>query len=1416
MNFINHQFINKQNVILSTIELISFYFLCSFQHELVEFYYLWKKTPGANNNRPHRRRRQGSLRRIRNTRTNSNASNNNKKEQTPEPIIEQSRPSPISKEENSSVTEDDASECDSDSSATNKGSQPANSEFGEDSPSRMRTRNKQKDQNNLAVKRPRRGGAETPETVVADSPKTPNKITESTSKRKGKGDTPQKGKKRSIDMEDGSDEKDLKRKRSDSPAESLTTDSRPGSVLDEAESNSEPSEINVPTKDTEEKDPLSLDTRLSNPKEEESVEGDLLLSVSSSPQPSQAVVLSTATPPITEETSDTIASPISQVENDTPDNIRTENTSDKDDISRVDNINESMTASNQSTSTASSSVKEHEMLSKLANMKQEINSNSNLNPNEYPTKDVSFIKKEPNEDAFIDSATPATTVPVVNNNKTNLNNNGEILPGSITSLRTNSTENNEPEDLKLKMEIKSETKSAIANEQQNSTLPIISGEPHTQSQPPRSPPTPPQQSQPPSESSITKFDAENLMVSKPGYEGHLKFGTADVPLKFGPGDGPIKFDKFLMSESSGKYGTQPEPPSMDYDMKSYMDASGHMGAMKGYPESPFKLLPGGPPPDPSSLMKQYPQDLGLMKYPSPEEVAHLKYNPPPDSLHSQQQPPGTLRHPFDPLMKFDPMMKYGMPPSSQPQDLKYIPPPVPPPSHDPHMSGGSMKYPPMESSQKSQQFSADNLIKGSTSSSYSAEMKYSPPQTPNDVSSRITPNQDSQGSNSNSQTAHPPGVNSNSSPMVLTSQSSLLIPQSTASIPSGPFTGHPGLSHPGLPANHPSLMTSNSSSSTNAPPSLLSQGPPLSSSHNPAFSISAGIGLGNSSQQPNNLASMHRPQLDLSSSRHHGSSAPVGPSHLGVGPPPPQSQAPPVSGHSMLPIHSQSSSPAGAPRLIDSNPMSREMTSHRGSPLGPGAGGPPLMGHHPMPLHLGHPGMGLPPHHPAHLGGPLGHNPLMSGSMSVGAGPLSLIGGPPVTALGSLMDVASAGRPRSPPSIPSSTANHHQSQSSLHNSSALLQSPSTPTAISNPQTSSSSISRASPSVQQSHTPTGAFSHHRPASPSSLSGLRTSPLHLVPQSPVGHHSSSSSLAVAAAAASAERERHIMRQQSPHMTPPPPSSSASSLMSSPLSKFYGQPGQHQRGGFGSSPPPHHFRPGASPPVMRHPTMPLPLPLIPPSSSLQSPVLHPSQNPYPHLLHASMFYPHAHHNPFNTHYPYPHYGPSFAYMKPPGHGNPLDNPMLQHHPTSIPPRTEESPHSEKSSGSSSQKPSKPSPASKPPQSNSGSSASSNNNQPPPSSASFVSPHQFQPGVVGGSHPFMENPHSSKTTHMDALRAHAHAASGGMSGGHHSMDMVPVETLDIDPDPEPPSPVHNIDRGPSPEAKLDDAECHRSQSAM
>ncbi|XP_023289168.1 arginine-glutamic acid dipeptide repeats protein isoform X7 [Orussus abietinus] len=104
--------------------------------ELVEFYYLWKKTPGANNNRPHRRRRQGSLRRIRNTR-NSRAGT--PKEEVPTPpkdtpptAVNAKEPAseaeaiPVGTPANnnpggeiSSVTEDDNSEEDSDSRDTN-------------------------------------------------------------------------------------------------------------------------------------------------------------------------------------------------------------------------------------------------------------------------------------------------------------------------------------------------------------------------------------------------------------------------------------------------------------------------------------------------------------------------------------------------------------------------------------------------------------------------------------------------------------------------------------------------------------------------------------------------------------------------------------------------------------------------------------------------------------------------------------------------------------------------------------------------------------------------------------------------------------------------------------------------------------------------------------------------------------------------------------------------------------------------------------------------------------------------------------------------------------------------------------------------------------------------------------------------
>jgi arginine-glutamic acid dipeptide repeats protein len=194
--------------------------------ELVEFYYLWKKTPGANNNRPHRRRRQSSLRRIRNTRTNSTASNTStKKEQTPEPQapsteVASTRASSVTKataEENSSVSEDEASECDSDSSNTFKGST-----LGEDSPSRMRTRNKQTTKEQNANKRPKRG-TETPDApTTTECPRTPSRNATGDSNNKKKPtnnskETPSKGKKRvNNDMDNETDEKDsLKRKRSD-------------------------------------------------------------------------------------------------------------------------------------------------------------------------------------------------------------------------------------------------------------------------------------------------------------------------------------------------------------------------------------------------------------------------------------------------------------------------------------------------------------------------------------------------------------------------------------------------------------------------------------------------------------------------------------------------------------------------------------------------------------------------------------------------------------------------------------------------------------------------------------------------------------------------------------------------------------------------------------------------------------------------------------------------------------------------------------------------------------------------------------------------------------------------------------------------------------------------------------------------
>ncbi|XP_065074501.1 arginine-glutamic acid dipeptide repeats protein-like isoform X3 [Ochlerotatus camptorhynchus] len=1514
--------------------------------ELVEFYYLWKKTPGANNNRPHRRRRAGSLRR-RNTRTNSNASSNNtppnsnKKEATPEPAVtESSRPSPISKEENSSVTEDDISECDSDSSATKAikesaaaavaqaaaaaaaataaiaavaaaaaatgatttptttpttasaagaatatstpvvataaaaGAAGGGGEPGEDSPSRMRTRQKptakeqqQQQQananNNTSGKRPKRGGTETPDTTPIDSPKTPSKKEDSGGKgqkSKTKTDTPNKGKKRANELDpDGSDDKDgQKRKRSDSPTESITTDSRPGSVLDEAESNSEAAtevSINVSaaaatptapsTKELEEKDPLSL-----GPTAEPMV--------TESPESSNPATAVTKTGDDKEEDGTVVAAPASvtaalptaadaaklpETEDITPPSTATSTPVATPAPATVPTPEEAMAAvpttvaeeppekaaeaspaappipppETGAAPTVTAAVpppvqapNEQEMLSKLANMKQELNPQSAM-PTDFNTKDV-FIKKEPGEESS-ESQPPV---------------------------------NEQPQDLKLKIEVKSEAK--------------LMRDPGT-----------PGQSDAPSES---KYDPENLTM-KPAYESHIKYGPPEDGLKY---HGDMKYPS-QSTDGPLKYG-QEEP--LEYDMKRFMEPG-------KYPPQDsalsMKIGPSGGLGGPSEL-KGYPQDLaGLnMKYPPPDERSKFAPSPASDSSNAgtpsglplmpkshypDQLSMSMLRQQYDPngIMKFDPMGKYQGPhpsyglPGSQPP-LQQGPPGGPSHLGQQQQQPQDLKYLPPESmSGMKTSFSADNLMKSST---------YSPlaDQTPLDVSTSsrlaITPNQDSQGSNSNNSSSQPPMHGSIASPQ-----------SGHPGMPPSGYSGHPGIVNPGLMSgSHPSLLGSNSSpipgSQSSHPPPPLQTGagshqPPPSShpSQGPQPPSSGPLQQQHQHQHQQHQQQQQPPHMlpNTSLTSHMPSSPYLSSSHRQ---PPPSSEGSrlqpntPTSSSATTPTSTAPgmSSQSPAPMRLSEPPHLRDHPPTRASPINSllQAVPPPHgMLSHPLPLHLGHPGMQLPPHHP-HLTGPLGHAGLLSHSLGGPGGAIPLLGGPTPSALGSLMEVAGAGR-RSP-SVSNNPPGHHP-PTSLHQPSPLAQSPSTPSAPSN-------LSRCSPSVQQPPTGPGGFQsshHHRSSSPAnsnSSSLSRASPMHL------SHHPSGSS-AAAAAASSVERDRQIMRQQSPHMTPPPPSSSASSsLISSPLSKMYSQAGQR------SPPPSHPFRPGASPPVIRHPQMPLPLPMTGPIPGMPGSVMHHSQ-PYP-LVHPSLYSPH-HHNPFFAPYPYgPAYGPGFSYMKPAG--SPLDNPMLHPgHPTSIPPpRPEDSQihgnagdknksgskppqNSSSSSSSHSGSGSKP-PGSAPGGPNNGSSSQSSSGPaggpspsgggPPGGPLSGIpfqgGPHHPSPYQPGPHNPFIENQLqvSGKTSHMDALRAHAHAAAGGVGlgpppghpghhpghgppPGHHGPphhphpnEPVHIETLDIDPDPEPPSPVHDMNRGPSPEAKPDDTECHRSQSAI
>lgn len=814
-------------------------------------------------------------------------------------------------------------------------------------------------------------------------------------------------------------------------------------------------------------------------------------------------------------------------------------------------------------------AKDEEMISAIANMKQETTTAITGAVN-YASKDVLFIKKEPGDDS------------------------------------TDNSNSNEPHDLKVKVEIKTEKKPETSESEQ-------------------------------------KFDEDQATVTKPtpSFEGHIKYGMPDPHMKYGIDASRYGEQMKFSHENPNKHPTDMTgamkytPPEalkysqdamMKFDMKPYLDNPPKYvdESMKAYAESSMKMeqpqmLKGGPYQTEPADMKYNPESQH--KYPMPPEGIKYENEDVPLGLskHSYPDAHSAHRSPYDqpqPMIKFGEQMSkfHGMPPTaSNPQDLKYL-------------SSPDMKYRPQDGSVKSQ-YSADNLIKSSPYPDHLNSMKY--PQTDShiDNSARSTPNQDSQGSNSNFQTQlHSHG--NIPSPQTRVGSPQNQSSHMSQSQPTSLILSHPGLpSHHGsshLPSNHPSLLSS-SAVPTVAPGTQQSHN--LHGNSNMPPGLSSGLSSANPSiipptSTPSTHPTLHRPHQDIPSPLHH----PLGTFSSGI--PPSHSS----SSHNQSPSASINNSRSESDRI-----ERRESgLHHRASPIGgmiPGNSSG-LLTHPSIPhMHLGGPptvpSVALPllsAHHPSHLG-----PPLLPPTTPVPNAPLPLISSHSGSNL-------SDGR-HTPISVPPSST-HAQT----------------------PTTASSAFSRTSPSVQYASLPPS--SAHRTSSPSQppSSLTRGSPLHLP------HHSSASALSAAAVVA-AERDRQaLMRQQSPHMTPPPVSSA--SMIASPLSKMYGQPPRS----LGASPPPHHLRPGASPPVLRHPQMPLPLPL---TGSMPTPMgMHPAHNPYSHHLIHPMFYPHQH-NPFNPPYSYHPYSPAgYQFMARPPPPNPsLEASVMSHH-QSVTSRCEETP--------------------------------------------------------------------------------------------------------------------------------------------
>lgn len=821
--------------------------------------------------------------------------------------------------------------------------------------------------------------------------------------------------------------------------------------------------------------------------------------------------------------------------------------------------------------------KEQEMLSTIANIKQEVNMPPTTT--DYPAKEMPiYIKKEPSEEA-------------ADNSNTNSN-------------------SNEPADLKITTEIKSENKCGLDLSDHENKYQESSSMPNQQIK----------FAGPPTTEAQVKYPPESLKYSEPLKYGPPLHGHVINPaaIKYGPPGSEM--GKFHI-DSEGKY--EPKP---------FMDP------LNKYPDPSIRPYPiEGPGNEAPQMLKNYPSEPTDLKYPggelqskyTPTVAESIKYESGESSIIKRPpypEPHQPIRSPYDPsqMIKYgDPMQKFhGMPPiGGGLPDMK-------------HISPADLKYRPPENLIKSQ-FTADNLIKTNSYGEYPTGIKYPPAESPIDASARSTPNQDSQSSNSNLAPQLPPP------PHASISSSQINSPHLNHSAHLPPTTGPPMLigAPPGippsplahLPANHPSMMPPHSSPSTTP---VSSHGPlhlPPSTASSPMQQPLGLVTQGSNSMAgipppsgPIGHPGLHRPHQDIPPLMHHPAAV------FSTGLPPPHSSC-----HPQIPSPALSVS-RGDPERHEQRRMEALHGSSPGLlPPGPGAS---ILGHPSIPLHLPSslPPSAiplLPPHHPGHLGPPLL-------PPSVTNAPLSLIG-PPISTAANVPEI---GR-RTPTSAP---------PSSSHSTTAIT---------------SSAFSRTSPSVQFSNLPPAG---HRPVSPTQpppSSLTRASPLHL------SHHSSASALNAAAVAA-AERDRHaLMRQQSPHMTPPPVSSS--SLIASPLSKMFGAQTQQPR----SSPPPsHHLRPGASPPVMRHPQMPLPLPLMGPAPGMPPQMgMHPAHNPYSHHLIHPMFYPHQP-NPFNSPYhAYPYGHPGFQYIKPP-HGPGIDPAVLQPHPSATARLEETAAHVEK----------------------------------------------------------------------------------------------------------------------------------------